>query len=336
MFKNKTITNAVGIHVLNFKFQYVWVLEFRIMNIHCIALSQPPLSHLALALHHKGDTVTGSDTTVKEPAKSKLATAGLLPKALGWHPHKIHQQLHAVIVGAHIQPHNPELQRAQHLELPLYTYPEFIYQHAQHKTRVVMAGSRGKTLATATLLHVLCYHNIAVDYAVSTPPAGEEHCIHLTTANDFMVIEGEEYHAAAWNKRPQFPHYRPNIALLSNIAQQPQHTFPTPEAYREPFQNLVENIVKGGSITYNTEDPEVKKLVENSKNPIRKLPYRTPKHRIADERVWLNTPEGEMPLEAVATHNLSTLAGTQWIAQQMGVDETDFYQALASFTPTPR
>ena len=302
------------------------------MNIHCIALGHPPISHLALALHHKGDTVTGSDIAIQAVAKSKLAAAALLPETLGWHPHKIHHQLHAVIVGAHIRPNNPELQRAQHLKLPLYTYPEFIYHHARHKTRVVIAGCPGKTLATATLLHVLRYHNIAVDYAVSSNPVGEEHCIHLTPQNDFMVIEGENYSLTTEDNMPKLPYYRPNIALLSDTEQQ----LYTSETYLKHAQTFVDNVVKGGTITYNAQNPQLQQLVQHAQNPIRKLPYHTPRHRIANQTLWLNTPEGEMPLETFTPHNLNILAATQWIAQQMGVDETDFYQALTSFTPTPQ
>lgn len=45
----------------------------------------------------------------------------------------------------------------------------------------------------------------------------------------------------------------------------------------------------------------------------------------------LETPEGKMPIEVFGAHNLNNLAGAKWICQNMGVDETDFYEAIASF-----
>ena len=45
----------------------------------------------------------------------------------------------------------------------------------------------------------------------------------------------------------------------------------------------------------------------------------------------LKTPEGDMPIEVFGAHNLNNLAGAKWICQNMGVDEADFYQAIASF-----
>jgi UDP-N-acetylmuramate: L-alanyl-gamma-D-glutamyl-meso-diaminopimelate ligase len=45
----------------------------------------------------------------------------------------------------------------------------------------------------------------------------------------------------------------------------------------------------------------------------------------------LETPEGPMPIEIFGAHNLNNLAGAKWICQNMGVDEADFYEAIASF-----
>lgn len=304
------------------------------MKIHCIAIGERILCHLALALAHKGYTVTGSDIVINTPFKNGLAAKGLLPKVLGWYPEKIHNTLNAVLIGVHAQPDNPELLRAQELGLKVYTCPEFLYEQSKYKTRVVIGGSYGKAAITAMILHVLRYHNIPVDYSIETPSEGIEYMVHLTEENDFMIFEGDEYPITLKDKRPKFHQYHPNIALLSDMVWKPTEVFSTFEVYREAFQTFVEGIVKGGSITYNDEDAEVKKVVEGSKNTIRKLPYCTPHHRIKDGIPLLDTLEGEMPLEIFGTHHLNNLAGARWICQHVGVDETDFYEAIALFTGT--
>ena len=45
----------------------------------------------------------------------------------------------------------------------------------------------------------------------------------------------------------------------------------------------------------------------------------------------METPEGAMPLEIFGAHNLNNLSGAKWICQHMGIDELDFYEAIASF-----
>jgi UDP-N-acetylmuramate: L-alanyl-gamma-D-glutamyl-meso-diaminopimelate ligase len=155
--------------------------------------------------------------------------------------------------------------------------------------------------------------------------------VHLTENNDFIVLEGDEYLSSPIDRRPKFHLYQPNIALLSGIAWDHINVFPTFENYVEQFQIFVDGIVKGGSITYNEEDPELVNVVQTTENTIRKFPYRTPEYRVEDGVTLLDTPEGEMPIEIFGKHNLNNLAGAKWICQQMGVDEDDFYEAIATF-----
>jgi UDP-N-acetylmuramate: L-alanyl-gamma-D-glutamyl-meso-diaminopimelate ligase len=155
--------------------------------------------------------------------------------------------------------------------------------------------------------------------------------VHLTEENDFIVLEGDEYLSSPIDRRPKFHLYQPNIALLSGIAWDHINVFPTYENYVEQFQIFVDSIVRGGSITYNTEDAEVKRVVEASENTIRKFPYETPSYSVDDGTTFLETNDGLMPLEIFGKHNLNNLMGAKWICQQMGVDEIDFYEAIATF-----
>jgi UDP-N-acetylmuramate: L-alanyl-gamma-D-glutamyl-meso-diaminopimelate ligase len=302
------------------------------MNVHFIAIGGAAMHNLALALHHKGMQVTGSDDTIFEPSKSRLNAAGLLPTSFGWFSEKITKNLDAVVLGMHAKRDNPELLKAQELGLKIYSYPEFLYEQSKHKTRVVIGGSHGKTTITAMILHVLNYHDIEVDYMVGAQLEGFDVMVKLTDDADFMVLEGDEYLSSPIDRRPKFHLYQPNIALLSGIAWDHINVFPTFENYLDQFKIFVDSITVGGSISYNTEDPHVKSIVEDSENQIRKFPYQTPEHTIEEGVTYLDTEEGPLPLEVFGAHNLNNLAGSKWICQQMGVDQNDFYEAISSFS----
>ena len=302
------------------------------MNVHFIAIGGAAMHNLALALHHKGMQVTGSDDTIFEPSKSRLNAAGLLPTSFGWFSEKITKNLDAVVLGMHAKQDNPELLKAQELGLKIYSYPEFLHEQSKHKTRVVIGGSHGKTTITAMILHVLNYHDIEVDYMVGAQLEGFDVMVKLTDDADFMVLEGDEYLSSPIDRRPKFHLYQPNIALLSGIAWDHINVFPTFENYLDQFKIFVDSITVGGSISYNTEDPHVKSIVEDSENQIRKFPYQTPEHTIEEGVTYLDTEEGPLPLEVFGAHNLNNLAGSKWICQQMGVDQDDFYEAISSFS----
>ena len=301
------------------------------MRIHFIAIGGSAMHNLAIALHKKGYQVTGSDDTIHDPSKSRLEKYGLLPEEFGWFPEKINSDLDTIILGMHAKIDNPELLKAQALGLKIYSYPEFLFEQSKDKTRVVIGGSHGKTTITSMILHVLNYHDREVDYMVGAQLEGFETMVHLTEENEFIVLEGDEYLSSPIDRRPKFHLYKPNIALISGIAWDHINVFPTYENYVEQFQIFTDSLINGGILVYNEEDPEVKRVVESSTSAIKKYPYRTPPHSIDDGTTYLETVEGDVPLEIFGNHNLQNLAGAKWICQHMGIDEEDFYEAIASF-----
>lgn len=301
------------------------------MRTHFIAIGGAAMHNLALALHNKGYQVTGSDDAIFEPSKSRLEKKGLLPEQLGWFPEKITADIEAIILGMHAKSDNPELLKAQELGLKIYSYPEFLYEQSKNKTRVVIGGSHGKTTITSMILHVMHYHNLEVDYMVGAQLEGFDTMVHLTEANDFIVLEGDEYLSSPMDRRPKFHLYQPNIALISGIAWDHINVFPTFENYVEQFEIFVQKITNGGILVYNENDAAVKSVAENASNPIRKIGYHTPAYTVENGITLLETSEGPMPMEVFGAHNLNNLAGAKWICQCMGVDEDAFYEAIASF-----
>lgn len=301
------------------------------MNVHFIAIGGSAMHNLAIALHNKGYQVTGSDDEIFEPSKSRLKSRGLLPESYGWFPKKINSSIDAIVLGMHAKADNPELLRAQELGLKIYSYPEFLFEQSKNKTRVVIGGSHGKTTITSMILHVMHYHDKDVDYMVGAQLEGFDVMVKLTEENDFIVLEGDEYLSSPIDRRPKFHLYKPNIALLSGIAWDHINVFPTYDNYVEQFRIFVDSIVSGGSITYNEEDAEVKRVVEASVNTIRKLPYHTPNYTVENGQTLLESSEGPLPIEVFGKHNLNNLAGAKWICQHMGIDEDDFYEAIATF-----
>jgi UDP-N-acetylmuramate: L-alanyl-gamma-D-glutamyl-meso-diaminopimelate ligase len=302
-----------------------------LMRTHFIAIGGSAMHNLALALHNKGYQVTGSDDAIFEPSRTRLEKKGILPENMGWFPEKITSDIDAVILGMHAKADNPELLKAQELGLKIYSYPEFLYEQSKTKTRVVIGGSHGKTTITSMILHVMHFHNIQVDYMVGAQLEGFDTMVHLTEENDFIVLEGDEYLSSPMDLRPKFHLYKPNIALISGIAWDHINVFPTYENYVEQFEIFIKLITNGGILVYNEDDAEVKRVAELATNPIRKMPYSTPNYKVENGITLLETPEGNMPIEVFGAHNLNNLAGAKWICQNMGVDEADFYEAIASF-----
>ncbi len=300
-------------------------------RIHLIAIGGSAMHNLALALAEQGHSVSGSDDEVFEPSRSRLANKGLLPNTMGWDASRIDSSLDLVVVGMHARSDNPELKKALELKIPVYSYPEYLYEASKDKTRVVITGSHGKTSITAMILHALNFHGHDCDYMVGAQLEGFDTMVKITDENEFMLIEGDEYLSSPLDPRPKFIHYKPNIALLSGIAWDHYNVFPNYQDYFHQFELLMECIDSGGLIIYNEDDPEVVRVVEESKNEIKKFPYGKPKYHVENRKFVLETFEGDLDLKVFGAHNMSNLEGARWICSQMGLTDEEFYEAIVEF-----
>lgn len=302
------------------------------MNVHFIAIGGSAMHNLAIALSRKGIHVTGSDDEIFEPSKTRLKKQGILPDTIGWNSHLIHNRLDAVILGMHAREDNPELLKAKELNIPIFSYPEYLYEQSKNKTRVVIGGSHGKTTITSMILHVVNELNLNVDYMVGAQLEGYDCMVKLTEDAPIMLLEGDEYLSSPIDRRPKFHLYKPNIAILSGIAWDHINVFPTFENYVEQFDVFCQKIEKGGTLIYNTEDEEVKRLGEKHSNSIQTIPYSTPEYEVTTSGTRLHFEDEFYDLQVFGGHNLQNLMGAMRVGQAMGIDSHDFFNAITTFT----
>tara|TARA_B100001093_G_scaffold519927_1_gene611418 strand:- start:140 stop:1495 length:1356 start_codon:yes stop_codon:yes gene_type:complete len=293
------------------------------MNIHLIAIGGSAMHNLAIALKKKNFNVTGSDDAIFEPSKSRLKKYDLLPIENGWFEHKITEQIDAIILGMHAREDNPELIKAQKLNIPIYSYPEYIYKQSQTKKRIVIGGSHGKTSITAMILHVLKNLNIDCDYLVGAQLEGFDTMVKLSNA-PLIILEGDEYLSSPIDRRPKFHIYKPHIGVISGIAWDHINVFPTFENYIEQFR-IFKNTVSE-QLIYCNEDQELNKLMlEKTKCEI--IDYGTPKHKIINGITSIN----DYDLKIFGIHNLQNLNAAMLVCMQIGIDKKTFLNEIKSF-----
>jgi len=297
---------------------------------HFIAIGGAVMHNLALALVEKGYNVTGSDDEIYEPSKTRLNKAGILPREQGWFPEKIHAGLEGILLGMHARIDNPELLRAQELGIPVYSFPEFIYNQSQDKKRVVIAGSHGKTSITSIILHVLKDQGIDFDYLVGAQIEGFDLMVRLSNA-PIIVIEGDEYLTSPLDRTPKFFHYRHDLLLVSGIAWDHFNVFPDFEDYVRQFAQLIDKTTTEGALIYCSVDPLVKEAAEKSPTKGRKIPYQAHTSRIQEGKTILLTPTGEVEIGIFGDHNLQNLQGALYICEELGVSAAQFYASISTF-----
>ena len=293
------------------------------MKIHLIAIGGSAMHNLALSLHHKGYIVTGSDDKIFEPSKTRLKKFNLLPKNTGWFPNKITKELDCIILGMHAKEDNPELLKAQELKIPIFSYPEYIYNQSKNKKRIVIGGSHGKTSITAMILHVLHKSNIDCDYLIGAQLKGFSTMVRLTNA-PVIILEGDEYLSSSIDKRPKFHLYKPHIAVLTGIAWDHINVFPTYNIYFDQFRIFKNMILE--TLIYCAEEKELLRLIGEGVS-CKSIAYKTPQHKILNGI----TKIGDTNLKIFGKHNLQNLEAARLICNELGVKNKEFYINIASF-----
>lgn len=261
-----------------------------------------------------------------------MASNGLLPASMGWNPENISPDLGAVLLGMHARADNPELIRAKELNLPVYSFPEYIFNESRDKKRVVVGGSHGKTTTTSMIMHALQHGGFAFDYLVGARLPGFEQSVNITNA-PIIVCEGDEYPASALERRPKFHFLFPHIAVLTGIAWDHINVFPTFDNYLEQFIIFLDKIEPGGTLIYNATDEILTNLVENHpRTDFEKIAYGLPAHRQEGNLTFLELEGEQVLLKVFGDHNLLNLHAAWHVCRLLGMDAYTFSRAMQDFT----
>lgn len=294
------------------------------------------MHNLAIALHNKGNIVSGSDDEIFEPSRSRLEKAGLLPDKPGWNPDLINDGIDVLILGMHAREDNPELKKARELNLDIKSFPEFLYQETKNKLRIVIGGSHGKTTITSMIMFVLKSSGIRFDYMVGSMIEGFDTMVGFDDRSEIAVFEGDEYLTSTLDRRPKFHLYKPDIAVISGIAWDHINVFPEFETYVEQFRIFTDMISPGGTLIYFEDDENVSSIVEHSRNDIIKIPYSTHKYTNGDDGCTILHNNKKYHLDIFGKHNMQNLNAARRVCECIGIQMDDFWGAISEFRGSAR
>jgi UDP-N-acetylmuramate: L-alanyl-gamma-D-glutamyl-meso-diaminopimelate ligase len=297
-------------------------------KFHFIAIGSSATYHLAEALRELGHLVTTSDEQIAPDIHAKLSELNLLPTASGWHPEKMDKSLDAVIIGIQTNRNNPELLKAQQLGLKIYTGPEFIYEFARNKQRLVVVGTSGRTEIASIIVHVLRSINRKVDFVFNDDRNGS---IRLSNDAPLIVIVGSARRSSAVYHTPQFIKYKHHIGVLAEVEYDPTGTLSENDFIRQ-FDLFADGTPKGGILIYWELDKIASVISNKERADVLYVPYKT--HPTASEggkdhlvnhlkeRVGVPFSDKKSFLHASAA--LEAL-------KKIGVMPEQFYKAIATY-----
>ncbi len=287
---------------------------------------------MALAIREKGYEVSVSGDGLTEEDLAHLHAAGCSCHGNGWFPEKLTKEIQIVVLGATVKKDNPELKRARDLGLLIQSVPEFFFDRTKSKTRVVVAGSGGKSCVLSMIAYTLSSQKRAFDYILSSKISLLPSRASMGYEARIALIEGDEHVTSALEKRFQLEFYRPHIAVITNLLWSEEKDHNTPEEYLNTYRNFIASIEREGKLIYCNEDPVLREEAVKVREDITSIPYE--RHPLAekDGNLFLQTRYGNYPVWIPDDYFLFNVNAAHLACRQLGIKDTDFYKAISEYS----
>ncbi len=234
----------------------------RVRHIHFTAVCGTAMGSLAALLKERGYRITGSDANVYPPMSTFLARKGIAVME-GFRPENLDPPPDLVVVGNVVSLGNPEVTRMLESGLPFLSMPQAVNRFAaEGKKKVVVTGTHGKTTTASLLAWML--HSAGRDPSFLIGGILKNFdSSYRSGGGDAIVIEGDEYDTAFFDKGPKFRHYPPHIAILTSIEFDHADIFRDLDHIKSAFSGFIRAIPSGSLLTVYDADPTIAELTRH-------------------------------------------------------------------------
>ncbi len=188
-----------------------------VRRIHLVGIAGTGMGSFAGMLKAEGYEVTGSDQNVYPPMSDMLRTWGVEVMTPYSADNLDVAQPDLVVIGNVIRRVNPEATAVRERGLPQMSFPAaFGSLVLSGKHSIVVAGTHGKTTTAALLAHVLVSAGTDPSFLVGGVTVNYSGNYRLG-AGPYVVVEGDEYDTAYFDKGPKFLHYRARTAIVTSV-----------------------------------------------------------------------------------------------------------------------
>lgn len=219
-------------------------------RVHFVGIGGIGMSGIAEVLLTQGFTVTGSDaqeSRVLDRLRSRGAriTVGHGAQNLG--------NAQVLVYSSAIASHNPELEEARRLGLPVIPRAEMLAELMRLKSSVAVAGSHGKTTVTAMVAHLA--HKAGLDPTVVI--GGRLSTLDASArlgGSDLLVAEADESDRS-------FLLLYPTLAVITNIDWEHVDCYSDLEDLKGAFLQFANRVPFYGACIVCVDDPSIRDLL---------------------------------------------------------------------------
>jgi len=238
------------------------------MHLHFIGICGTAMGNVALMMRAAGHTVTGSDQNIYPPMSDLLAEAGVAIMT-GFSPDNLDPAPDLVVIGNRMSRGNDEVEAALDRKLPYISLPELLKRELiQGRSSVVLTGTHGKTSTSSLMAWMLECAGRSPNFMIGGVPGNFQAGWQYRPDSDLVVLEGDEYDTAFFDKRSKFVHYLPTALVINNIEFDHADIFGSLDDIMLSFRRLVNIVPSNGIILANGDDPNAVAAAAGAFTPV--------------------------------------------------------------------
>src|SRR5437762_3496578 len=230
------------------------------MHYHLIGICGTAMASLAGMLKARGHQVSGSDENVYPPMSTMLESIGIQIMR-GYDAANLTPTPDCVVVGNAIPRGNPEVEETLNRRLLYRSLPDVLQdEFIRGRRSMVVAGTHGKTTTTSLASWVIDQAGLNPSFLVGGVVQNFGVSFRVTDS-DYLIIEGDEYDTAYFDKGPKFMHYLPEIAIVNNIEFDHADIYKDLDAVKLAFRRLMNLAPGNGRLIVGWDSQPVRDVV---------------------------------------------------------------------------
>lgn len=241
-------------------------------QFHFVGVCGTAMGSVAAGMIEKGYRVTGSDQAVYPPMSTFLERKGLALME-GYHEANIPPEATTVVIGNAISRGNEEAEEVLNRRLRYLSLPEVLKEYfLRGRRNYVVAGTHGKTTTSSILAWLFEAAGHDPGFMIGGIPTNFGQGARFTDS-DFVVMEGDEYDTAFFDKRSKFLHYLPELAVINNIEFDHADIYDNLDEIILTFSRLLKIVPQNGLALINGDDPNCLKAAEDAPCRIQRVGF---------------------------------------------------------------
>ncbi len=316
-------------------------LPQEVRHIHLIAICGTAMGALACLLKESGFTITGSDQHVYPPMSDFLIEKGIRLFE-GYGPDNLASGPDLVVVGNAVSRDNPEVQAMMAKGIAYCSMPQAINRFgAAGKRQIVVTGTHGKTTTSSFIAWMLTCAGLDPSFLIGGI-VGNFDSNYRVGRGGYIVLEGDEYDTAFFDKGPKFLHYSPEVAVLTSVEFDHADIFTDLAHVKSAFKALLQNLTGESVLMAFDQDANIDEILPSAGCRIQRYGHGTNSEwqlgqvKIAPPFTRFEVFHrgdfwAEFKTRMIGRHNLRNLLSGIAAGAQIGISREAISRALETF-----